>query len=59
VGARVHDRLAVRARSEASPDRSRITRLLPDGLYHPDVQAADLYGNKGSKRLALTIADNV
>ena len=35
------------------------TRLLPDGHYQLDVEASDLYANKGSRQLAFTIANNV
>jgi hypothetical protein len=35
------------------------TTLMPDGPYVIEVEASDLYGNKGSDRLAFTIANNV
>ena len=35
------------------------TNLLPDGHYLLDVDATDLYGNKGSRQLPFTIANNI
>jgi hypothetical protein len=35
------------------------TTLLPDGNYRLEVEAADVRGNKGSKALAFTVANNV
>lgn len=35
------------------------TTLLADGPYHLEVEAIDLYGNRGGRQLAFTIANNV
>ena len=35
------------------------TSLLPDGPYHLEVEASDLYGNKGGLHLPFTLANNV
>ena len=35
------------------------TTLFPDGPYHVEVEAIDLYGNTSSRQLAFTIANNV
>ena len=35
------------------------TKLLPDGPYHLEVEASDLYGNKGGLQLAFTLANDL
>jgi hypothetical protein len=35
------------------------TTLLADGHYHLEVEASDLYGNKGDRQLPFTVANNV
>jgi hypothetical protein len=35
------------------------TRLLPDGAYRIEVEASDLFGNRGGLQLPVTIANDV